>query len=266
MRYELGFLGAGNMAEAIARAAIDSGTVKADKIIASDKAQSRLMLFAEMGVTATEVNYEVLEHARQVLIAVKPQTFGEIAGDMAQHAGDEQVYISIMAGLTTAKICEQVGKPLRVVRVMPNTPLMAGAGMAGVALGEHTRPGDDELALKLLRSAGEAVRVDEKLIDAVTAISGSGPAYVFYLAEAMEQAARELGLADHAPLLVRQTILGAAKLMGQAGDPPAELRRKVTSPGGTTEAAVKQMETNQMRDMIVSAIKAAHARSVELGK
>jgi pyrroline-5-carboxylate reductase len=266
MTYELGFIGAGNMAEAIARAAIDRGVLQAGQMIAFDPTPARQQVFRQLGVALAADNAAVIQGSRQVMLAVKPQVMSAAAADLARHLRDEQVVISIMAGITCAKLVATVGRPLRLVRVMPNTPLMAGKGMAGVALGPHARDGDEALTLKLFTAAGEAVVVDEKLIDAVTAVSGSGPAYVFYLAEAMEQAARDLGLGEHAPLFVKQTILGAAMLLTQSSDPPAELRRKVTSPGGTTQAAITHLESHQVRQAIEKAIAAAKDRSVELGR
>lgn len=266
MSYTLGFLGAGNMAEAIARAAIDKAILTPSSIIASDPSPDRRAIFQAMGIKATAENAAVIGASKQLLLAVKPQVMAQAAADIAAHGSDDQILISIMAGIGSTKLCDAIGKPRRVVRVMPNTPLMAGAGMAGIALGTHAREGDDALAMSIFSAAGEAVSVDENAIDAITAISGSGPAYVFYLAEAMQQAAAELGLGEHAGLLVEQTILGAAKLLKQADDTPAELRRKVTSPGGTTEAAINHMESQGVRDAIVSAIQAAHTRSIELGK
>jgi len=254
------------MAEAMARAAIDSRLLDAAQMFACDVSDDRRQLFESLGIETTTSLNDLIAASDQVLLAVKPQTWPKVADACAQVDAERQVVISIMAGVSSQKICEGAGKPLRVVRVMPNTPLMAGVGMAGVALGSHAKPGDEALTLKLLRAAGEAVVVDEKDIDAITAVSGSGPAYVFYLAEAMQKAADELGLGEHAALLVEQTMLGAAKLLRESDDAPAELRRKVSSPGGTTEAAIKHLDGNKTIDVIVNAIKAAQARSVELGK
>lgn len=269
MSYELGFLGAGNMAEAIARAAIGAGVLRADQMIAADPMPARREVFDKLGVKAVEDNAAVIRDSAQVMFAVKPQVMQQAAADLASHGRAEQIILSIMAGVTSAKLAATTG-PLggvepRIIRIMPNTPLMVGVGMAGIALGRGAKPGDEALAMKLFGAAGEAVLLDEAKIDAVTAVSGSGPAYVFYLAEAMERAARELGLANEASLLVRQTILGAAKLLAESSDPPFELRRKVTSPGGTTEAAIRHMEGNKTIDVIVNAIKAAEKRSKELG-
>jgi pyrroline-5-carboxylate reductase len=275
MKYELGFLGAGNMAEALARAAIEKGVLHARDIVAADPNPARHEVFAKLGVTWSGANSQVIRDARQVVIAVKPQTLPQVAGDLAAEVTAEHVVVSIMAGISTAKLTAAIngkradaGLPplaLRLVRVMPNTPLMVGLGMAGVALGPQARRGDEALTLRILGSAGKAVMVEESKIDAITAVSGSGPAYVFYLAEAMHQAAVDLGLGEHADQLVRQTILGAAHLLAQSPDTAAELRRKVTSPGGTTEAAIKHLEGNMTTAVVVNAVKAAEKRSRELG-
>lgn len=265
MRYELGFIGAGNMAEAIARAAIQKGVLSPGAMVASDPSPQRRQVFESLGVAFADDNAQVVAQARQVMLAVKPQSVGFISGALGRLQVDQQVVVSIMAGVRAATIEGLAGQAVRVVRVMPNTPLMAGCGMAGVALGRHAREGDDVLAMKLFGAAGKAVRVDEAQIDGITAVSGSGPAYLFYLAEAMQQAATELGLGEHASLLVEQTLMGAATLLCQSDDPPAELRRKVTSPGGTTEAAIRVMDTRQVKAAVVEAIKAAQSRSLELG-
>lgn len=270
MQYTLGFLGAGNMAEAIARAAVAQKVVAAEAMIAADPSDERRHVFADLGVATTDDNSEVILTAKQVLLAVKPQMVAAVAKDLAEHAGDGQVILSIMAGIGSAKlnalVAEAGGAKLRIVRIMPNTPMMVGAGMAGVAVGDGAKAGDEALAMKLFSAgASKAVLVEEDAIDAITAVSGSGPAYVFYLAEAMQRAAAALGLGEHADTLVSQTILGAARLMLENDDDPAELRRKVTSPGGTTEAAINLLESRGVGDAILDAIKAAEARSKELG-
>ncbi len=270
MRYELGFLGAGNMAEAIARAAVRCGVLGADDMVASDPSPDRRRVFTSLGVATTEDNVTVIRQAKQVLLAVKPQTMSQVASDLGKHGSPDQVIVTIMAGVTTRKLAGAIraagrGDEPRIVRVMPNTPLQVGLGMSGVAVGPGAQPGDEALTMKLFGAAGKAVRVEETALDAITAVSGSGPAYVFYLAEAMEQAARDLGLGEHARVIVQQTILGAAQLMASSSEAPAELRRKVTSPGGTTEAAVRTMTEQRVAEAIVQAVKAAEKRSKELG-
>jgi pyrroline-5-carboxylate reductase len=265
-RYTLGFVGAGNMAEAIARGAIDRGVLSADAMIASDPSDARKALFESLGVKVVDRNAEVIAQSGQVMLAIKPQVLAELAGDLAAHGHDDQVLISIMAGIGTEKLGAVIGRAARIIRVMPNTPMMVGLGMSGLAVGEHAQDGDESLAMELFGAAGEVVRVDERLMDAVTAVSGSGPAYVYYLAEAMEKAAGELGLGEHARLFVSQTIMGAAKMLADSPDTAAELRRKVTSPGGTTAAALGHMDSHKVVDVIVDAVRAAEARGRELGK
>jgi pyrroline-5-carboxylate reductase len=270
MKYGLGFLGAGNMAEAIATAAIRCKILRSDQMIASDPSDQRREVFARMGIPTVVENQQVIRESGQLLLAIKPQIMPQVAVELGRLMGSEQILVSIMAGVTTTKLAAAIKagnatmEP-RIVRVMPNTPLQVGLGMSGVALGEHARAGDDQLAMEVFGASGKAVRVDESALDAITAVSGSGPAYVFYLAEAMEKAASELGLGQHARLLVQQTILGAAQLMVASTDSPADLRRKVTSPGGTTEAAIRHMDAQRAADTIVEAIKAAERRSKELG-
>ncbi|MEM0915617.1 MAG: pyrroline-5-carboxylate reductase [Planctomycetota bacterium] len=275
--HTLAFIGAGHMAEAIARAAIDHGVVPVDRLIAADPSAERRAVFAELGVATTDDNAVAVASAEQVLIATKPQAVTAADGAFARQFGDAirdgQVLITIMAGITTAKLADALGKPAQgpgappIVRVMPNTPMLVGRGMAGVALGPGAKPGDDGLAMRLF-SAGDslAIRVDEPHLDAITAVSGSGPAYLFYLAEAMTKAAHDLGLAEHADTLVAQTLLGAAELLADSEHPPAELRRRVTSPGGTTEAAINHLDSKTSHGAIVDALKAAEARSKELGQ
>lgn len=267
-------IGGGNMAEAIVRAAIASGTLEPGAIVVSDPVAERRELFASLGVTAVETNAEAIGDARQVMLAIKPQMLDGIAADLAGIDRENQIVLSIMAGITCAKIEAAVGGAHpgahpgagRVIRVMPNTPLLVGEGMSAIAIGANAHEGDELLALQIFRAGGEAIVVDESLMDAVTAVSGSGPAYVFYLAEAMADAGEALGLsAEHATLLTQQTIAGAAKLLAESDDTPGDLRRKVTSPGGTTQAACEHLDASEVKRHISDALAKAAARSKELG-
>lgn len=272
--HELGFIGSGNMAEAIARSAIDAGVLSPEQIVAADPSPQRREIMASLGVRSVDANAEVVTNARQVVLAVKPQAAAGPAAEVGAHLRDDHIVISIMAGLSTDKLAALIragmpsgseGRRIRLVRVMPNTPLMVGRGMAGVALGADARPGDDELTVKLLSAGGEAIRVDEDALDAITAVSGSGPAYLFYLAQAMERAAADLGLGEHGRLLVSQTLAGAAELLARSDDDAGTLRKKVASPGGTTQAALDTLDQHAVSDAIVEAIRAAERRSRELG-
>jgi pyrroline-5-carboxylate reductase len=267
MEYELGIIGAGNMAEAIVKAVVDNQIIAPRKIIVSDPVPQRRAIFEAMGVLAVDSNLQVITRSSQVMLAVKPQMLKALGEELRQIDPERQIVLSIMAGVRSPKINELAGKTLRVIRIMPNTPLMVGRGMSGIARGEGSREGDELVAMQIFRAAGEAVTVREEDIDAVTAVSGSGPAYVFYLAEAMMEAATSLELSPGAArLLTQQTILGAAELLVKSGEPADVLRRKVTSPGGTTQAAIEHMESKQVRQHIADAVRAAAARSRELGK
>lgn len=254
------------MAQAIAGGAIQRGVINADQVIASDPSGDHRAVFEKWGCAVSGDNKDVASQAQQVLLAVKPQVFPKVAPDLAGVVGGDQVLISIMAGVSSAGIAELVGGPCRVVRVMPNTPSLVGAGMAGIALGGDAQQGDDGLSKQLFAAVGEVVELEEPMIDAINAVSGSGPGYVFYFAEAMEKMAGELGLGEAGRKIIAQTIYGSGKLMLESGEDPAELRRKVTSPGGTTLAATDSMDADQVKQAIQKAMKAAYARAVELGK
>lgn len=274
-RQRLGFVGSGNMAEAIVRAAIEGGVLRTEQIVTFDPSPDRREAMSRLGVGVAESNEAVAAASEQVVLAVKPQAASAPAAEVGAALRSDHVVVSIMAGISTRRIAEMVragagaaagaGERVRVVRVMPNTPLMVGLGMAGVALGEEAEPGDDELTVSLLSAAGRAVRVEESALDAITAVSGSGPAYLFYLAQAMERAAAELGLGQHARLLVAQTLRGASELLAASEDDAATLRRKVASPGGTTEAALASLDAAAVDEAVVEAIRAAERRSRELG-
>ncbi|MFK7788527.1 MAG: pyrroline-5-carboxylate reductase [Phycisphaeraceae bacterium] len=264
MQYRLGIIGCGNMAQAIAGGAIKRGVLDPKDIIASDPSDTNRDVFTQWGCATTAENSDVVQQADQILLAVKPQIFVQV-GPQLSSCTDDQILISIMAGLSSEKIASLAGKPCRIVRVMPNTPALVGEGMAGIALGGSAKQGDDALAKQLFAAVGKIVELDEPMIDAINAISGSGPAYLFYLAEAMERAAIDLGLGDHARQIVAQTLMGSGKLLAESGEDPAELRRKVTSPGGTTLAASNCLDAKQVHSSIIEAINAAFARAKELG-
>jgi len=254
------------MAQAIAGGAIGRGVIQPGDIIASDPTDTHRAVFEAWGCAASPDNTAVAQQAKQIVLAVKPQVFPKVVPDLRQADLDAQVLISIMAGVSSAKIDELLGRSCRVVRVMPNTPALVGAGMAGVALSEGAQPGDDELSKQLLGAVGEVVELTEPMIDAINAVSGSGPGYMFYFAEAMEQMAQELGLGDDSRRIVAQTVFGAGKLMLESGEAPAELRRKVSSPGGTTLAATDSLDADGVKDAIHKAMRAAYDRAVELGR
>jgi pyrroline-5-carboxylate reductase len=269
MTYELGILGAGNMAEAIARGVLRANRLKPEQIIAADVAPARRQLFTEqLKIKAVEDNAEVARQSRVILLSVKPQQSQAALAGIGGVLSPDALVISIMAGVSTRFIETALGggKPWRVIRTMPNTPMLVGHGVVGVAPGKHATQQDIAHTHHLFEAAADVVDVTEDKIDAVTAVSGSGPAYVFFLVEQMIKAGTELGLTDvQARQLATKTALGAATMLSTSTDSPVELRRKVTSPGGTTQAAITHMESQGFAQIVGDAIKAAEKRSKELG-
>lgn len=265
----LGFIGAGNMAEGILAAALAKGFCRAEEVIASDPARERLDLFRErFDVATTRDNVEVVNGGRLIVLAVKPQSFDDVAAGIAAAVTPDHLLLSIMAGVGTDRIAAAFpGRAVRVVRAMPNLPIRVGAGIAGVCAGAHATADDLAEVRALLDAGGSTVELkDEALLDAVTAVSGSGPAYFYYLVEAMTAGGVACGLSEHDALrLAEYTCLGAARMMLETGEPPAELRRRVTSQGGTTQAALEHMDREKVADAVREAVRAAFERSRELG-
>jgi pyrroline-5-carboxylate reductase len=269
MTIELGILGAGNMAEAIARGVIQSELLQPTQILAADISPQRRELFKQqLGIRAIEDNREVARQAHAILLSVKPQHMKELLADIGAEARPDVLVISIAAGISSHFIETHLGggKNWRVIRTMPNTPMLVGEGMVALARGRHASEQDAAWARKIFEAAADVIDVSEDKLDAVTAISGSGPAYFFYLVEQMIRAGMELGLTpQEARQLAIKTSVGASKMLAGSADTPQELRRKVTSPGGTTQAAMTYLEQQNAGPAIVDAIKAAAARSKELG-
>ena len=233
-------------------------------VVVADLDAGRREAFEALGVGVT-ADARVAAGASAVMLAVKPQGFPAVAGSIAP-LERPAVVLSVMAGLDSDTLRAALGEHARIVRVMPNTPSRIGAGVSAIALGAGAQPGDDELAVRLFESVGDVVRVDEPHMHAVTATSGSGPAYVFLLAEAMQSAAESAGLPpDAAARLVQTTIYGAARLMRESGETPAELRAAVTSKGGTTQAALEVLREHGVHEAVHAAITAARDRGIELG-
>lgn len=269
MTIELGILGAGNMAEAIARGVIRSGLLEPRQILAADLSPQRRELFSrELGVESFAENAEVARQSRVILLSVKPQQMADVLAGVGRAARPKALVISIAAGVGTRFIESHLGaeKNWRVVRTMPNTPMLVGEGMVALARGRHATPEDALSARRLFEAAAEVIEVTEDKLDAVTAVSGSGPAYVFYLVEQMIRAGTELGLSpDDARRLAIKTAVGSAKMLATSADTPQEFRRKVTSPGGTTQAAITHLDAQNVSAAFIDAIKAAARRSSELG-
>lgn len=265
---KIGFVGGGNMAEALIKGLIQGGIPVGNIQVAEPVANRREYLAERYQVPVEEDNRVVATGCNLLLIAVKPQMAVSALAGVADCITRDTLLVSIMAGVSTTTI-EGVflPVPVRVVRVMPNTPSLVLQGAAAVAAGTHLMPGDMELAAEIFSLVGRCWQVDEKLIDAVTGLSGSGPAYVLTFVEALSDAGVKNGLPrDISYGLALQTILGTATLLAETGEHPALLREKVTSPGGTTIAGVQALEVGGFRGTVMNAVNAATARSVELGK
>jgi len=281
VKKKLGFIGAGNMAEALARGLVENKVFKASELIASDVDAARRRKFkGALKIEVTTDNLKVLSSSRAVLFAVKPQTIDAVLTELARAAGGEgngasrggglgaKLFVSIAAGVTLSRLEGALGGRARVIRVMPNAPAMVGQGMAALVRGRNATRADEAFALKIFRAVGDAVALkDEALLDTVTALSGSGPAYVYLFAKALADAAVAQGLPPELALrMALKTIRGAEENMRRSPMTAAELIRIVASPGGTTEAALKQLGADGFSDIVARAIHAAAERSRQLGR
>ena len=259
----IGFIGCGNMGYAIVHGAITHRVIDPSAISIVEKNAERREWAQSQGCTAL-ADVADLQPVDQLVLAVKPQSFPEVAGELGR-LDRPCIVTSVMAGIRSSSIREALGEHARVIRTMPNTPAMIGHGVAGVAMGDGSREGDELLARELLDSIGTTIMVDESMMDVVTAVSGSGPAYVYLLAEAWEKAAIELGLdQSDARHFVQQTIRGAAAMMLENDIEPSELRAAVTSKGGTTAAALDVMIQRDIPGIVKDAVEAAAERGREL--
>lgn len=265
--YQLGVIGCGNMAEALLRGVTRAGIIKAENVVASDPSPQRRELFEkELAVHAVEDN-TVPASCPHVLLAVKPQVMGDVCRGIASTVRPDAVVISVAAGITTRFLDEHLDGRGMIVRVMPNTPMLAGEGISACCAGPRASDDHVEWVRRLFDVCGEALTLDEQHMDIVTAVSGSGPAYFCYLIEAMIAAARAEGLGPQtARQLAEQTCIGTARLLRETGEAPEVLRQRVTSPGGTTQRAIEVFDKARMKETIVAAIRAAAERSRELGK
>jgi pyrroline-5-carboxylate reductase len=261
----LGFLGAGKMASALVRGAISCGAVKPSEVVISDvHAPTAEKLSKATGVVVASTNAALVEKADAVVLCVKPNDAVDALREISARLKGKLV-ISIVAGLDFKALESAAGSAVRVVRVMPNTPALVGQGAAAYSLGTSATEDDAGLVEKILSGVGLAVRVKEALLDAVTGLSGSGPAYVFTVIEALADGGVLMGLPrDLALRLATQTVVGAATMVRDTGEHPAVLRDQVASPGGTTIAGLEELESAGLRSALISAVRAATERSRQL--
>lgn len=262
-----GFIGGGNMAEAIIKGMIAGGSAAAEILVAEPLTTRRQQLAETYGVATTADNSVIAASSRVIILAVKPQAAAAVCAGLQKLISSEQLLISIMAGVTCKSIESCFDAAVRVVRVMPNTPALVLAGAAAVAAGSNATTADLATAEGLFAMVGSVCTLEEKLMDAVTGLSGSGPAYVLTFIEALADGGVKNGLPREAALqLALQTVLGTAQLLAKTGEHPGSLRDKVTSPGGTTIAGLHALEKGSFRAVVMNAVEAATLRSKELGK
>lgn len=266
MSPRVGFIGAGQMARALGRGFSDSGLVAA-AITAYDPVAESLSEFARQipSVVQAVSNAEVVAAAEIVILAVKPQNLDSVVATLSDADTGKALFVSILAGVPLSRLCMAL-KTEHVIRVMPNTPCLIGSGAAAFALGPGATQADSEIVKALLSSVGVAYQVDERQLDAVTGLSGSGPAYVYTMIEALSDGGVQMGLPRELSIaLAAQTVAGAARMVLETGEHPAVLRDRVTSPGGTTIAGIAELERSGVRSALIQAVQSATRRSAELG-
>jgi len=264
----IGFIGAGKMATALAKGFLRAGLVSAEDLIASDaSAAARGAFEKETGARTAEENAAVVQAAAVLILAVKPDQVGGVLGEIRGALSPKQLVVSIAAGVTLAKLEAGLGAGTRLIRVMPNTPALVGASATGFAAGKSALPADAALAQQLFSSVGVAFQVKESLLDAVTGLSGSGPAYVYLFIEALSDGGVAAGLPrEAATRLAAQTVLGSARMVLETGLHPGALKDMVTSPGGTTIEGIHELELGGLRGTVMSAVRAAADKSKKLGQ
>ncbi|MFO0845228.1 MAG: pyrroline-5-carboxylate reductase [Gemmataceae bacterium] len=263
----IGFLGAGRMATALARAWTRSGRIAVADTLASDLCPPPATPSPATPAARHRRQPRRSRHADLLVLAVKPQAMAAVLAEVREAVRRQPLVVSIAAGVTLAQLADALGRQTRLVRVMPNTPCLVDASASGFAPGEHATPDDVALVQALLDDVGRAFRVPESLLDAVTGLSGSGPAFVYLMIEALSDGGVRVGLPrDVATALAAQTVLGAAKMVLETGQHPGALKDMVASPGGTTIAGLHELERAGVRGALMNAVEAATRRAAELGK
>lgn len=265
----IAFIGAGNMAEAIVKGLLASPLeVAPENLLMSDIRKDRLDFLNQKYLVPTSTdNPFVVRRADIIILSVKPQNIKEVLTEIKTEVTKDKLLISIAAGIKIRTIQDLLETQTRVIRTMPNTPALVQTGATALAPGEWTSPEDLQMAKAIFDAIGVTVLVEEKLIDAVTGLSGSGPAYVFMIINALADGGVKMGLSkDVALKLAAQTVLGAAKLVLETGEHPSKLKDMVTSPGGTTIAGIHALERGGLEGILMDAIEAATLKSMELGR
>lgn len=263
-----GFLGGGNMATALIRGLVNSGVAEASSVWASDVKEERLKELSDQhGIRTTTDNHELVKNVDVLVLSVKPQVVDKVLETISPDIRKDQLVVSVAAGVPIRALEGRLPEGTHVIRSMPNTPATALAGATALAAGTFATKADLDRATALFEAVGKVVTLDETLIDAVTGLSGSGPAYVFLIIEALADGGVKVGLhRDTALLLAAQTVYGSAKLLLETGEHPGRLKDMVTSPGGTAIAGLHTLESGALRKTLIDAVEAATKRAAELGE
>ncbi|MGQ9508709.1 MAG: pyrroline-5-carboxylate reductase [Thermodesulfobacteriota bacterium] len=265
---QVGFLGAGNMGEALIHGLLHGHLCRPEQIFCSDVRAERLKIIREKyDVRGTTHNSEVVKQSDLIVLAVKPQIMKQVIGEVAKYLDLKKLIISIAAGVPLDAIESCAGKELKLIRVMPNICVSVREGASAISAGRHAQKEDLMIAKTIFDSVGKSIFIDESLLDAVTGLSGSGPAYIFLIVDALADAGVKVGLSrDDALLLASQTVLGAAKMLIETGEHPGKLKDMVTSPGGTAIAGLHTLEQGGVRTTLINAVEVATQRSKALGE
>ncbi|HYH99669.1 pyrroline-5-carboxylate reductase [Hyalangium sp.] len=268
LEQKIAFLGTGNMAEAIIKGLLRAGTARPEGIIATGRRTERLEeLQRAYGIRTTQDNLAAAREAEIVVLSVKPQAMDKLVVQVAPALDHRKLVISVAAGVPIAALERRLGAGARIIRTMPNTPSLVGAGACALSRGEHASEEDLAVASRIFQSVGITTVVEENLLDAVTGLSGSGPAYVFLVIEALSDAGVKVGLPRYTALkLAAQTVLGSAQLLIETNVHPGQLKDQVTSPGGTAIAGLHTLEAGGLRTTLINAVEAATRRARELGE
>jgi pyrroline-5-carboxylate reductase len=264
---QVGFIGTGNMAEALIRGLLDAQVATKEQVLGSDPREERCQEMSGLyGIRALRDNVEVARQAEILVLSVKPQVMAKVLAEIGPHIHPHALVISIAAGIPLSAIEAKLPQA-RVIRTMPNTPALVGAGATAIAAGGHATDADIAAARRIFDSVGTTIVLEEAQMDAVTGLSGSGPAYMFLIIEALSDAGVKVGLSRYnAQALAAQTVLGSAKLLIETKEHPGRLKDMVTSPGGTAIAGLHTLEAGGLRTTLMNAVEAATVRSRELGE
>jgi len=264
----IAFLGTGNMAEAIIKGLLRAGTARPENIIGTGRRTERLEEMKRLyGIRTTQDNLAAAREAEIIVLSVKPQAMDKLVMQVAPALDHRKLIISVAAGVPIAALERRLGAGARIIRTMPNTPSLVGAGACALARGEHASDEDLAVASRIFQSVGTTTVVEENLLDAVTGLSGSGPAYIFLVIEALSDAGVKVGLPRYTALkLAAQTVLGSAQLLIETNAHPGHLKDQVTSPGGTAIAGLHTLEAGGLRTTLINAVEAATRRARELGE